>query len=58
MKKNDDSKKVVSSEEFKSKLIQTAIPDSIVLGSSYKPARSLGDGRWQYKGKTYKEESV
>jgi hypothetical protein len=58
MKKNDDSKKVLSSEEIKAKLKQTAIPDSISFSGSYKPAQSLGDGRWQYKGKTYKEESL
>ena len=58
MKKNDASKKVISSEEFKAKLIQTAIPDSIRFAGSYKPALNLGNGRWQYKGKTYKEEAI
>jgi hypothetical protein len=58
MKKNDDSKKVVSSEEFKAKLIQGEIPDSLRVAGDYKPAQSLGNGRWQYKGKTYKEESI
>jgi hypothetical protein len=58
MKKNDDLKKVVSSEEFKAKLIQSAIPDSIRFAGNYKPAKSLGNGRWEYKGKTYKEETI
>lgn len=58
VKKNDASKKVISSEEFKAKLIQTAIPDSIRFAGSYKPAQSLGNGRWEYKRKTYKEEVI
>jgi hypothetical protein len=58
MKKNDDSQKVVSSEEVKAKLKKTAVPDSITFSGGYKPAQSLGDGRWSYKGKTYKEESI
>ena len=59
VKKNDDAtKKVISSEVLKAKLIQSAIPDSIRFAGSYKPAQSLGDGRWQYKGKTYKEEAI
>jgi hypothetical protein len=58
MKKIDASKKVVSSEEFKAKLIQAEIPDSIRFAGSYKPAQSLGNGRWEYKGKTYKEEVI
>lgn len=58
LKKNEEFKEVVNSEEMKLKLKQTAIPDSITFAGSYKPAKSLGDGRWQYKGKTYKEESI
>ena len=58
MKKSDDVKKVVSSEEIKLKLKQAAIPDSITFAGSYKPAQNLGDGRWQYKGKIYKEEAI
>ncbi|HBF36023.1 MAG TPA: hypothetical protein DDW50_01740 [Firmicutes bacterium] len=58
MKKNDVSKKVISSEEFKGKLKQAAIPDSISFSGSYEPAQNLGNGRWQYKGKTYKEEVI
>ena len=34
MKKSDDAKKVVSSEEIKLKLKQAAIPDSITFAGS------------------------
>ncbi len=58
MRKNEESKKVVSSEEVKEKLKKEASLDSITFVGNYRPATNLGDGRWQYKGKTYKEESL
>jgi hypothetical protein len=56
VKKIDGLKKEMSSE--KTKVTQSEIPDSISFSGNYKPAQSLGNGRWQYKGKTYKEESI
>ena len=29
-----------------------------VLFDNYKTAENLGEGRWRYHGKTYKEESI
>ena len=60
VKKIDVSKKAVSvsSEKIEVKLVQSEIPDSIRFSGNYTPAQSLGNGRWQYKGKTYKEEVI
>jgi hypothetical protein len=59
MKKTvDDSKKVVSSEEFKAKLIPATISETSSFAGNNKPAESLGAGRWKFQGKTYKEQSI
>jgi hypothetical protein len=33
-------------------------PDTHKSSGNDKSAKNLGDGRWKYQGKTYKEESI
>jgi hypothetical protein len=51
---HDVVKKTVNAEESQSKLKQA---DS-GANSDNKSAESLGNGRWKFQGKTYKEEII
>jgi hypothetical protein len=51
---NDVSKKTVNAEESQSKLKQADLNAT----SDNKSAENLGNGRWKFQGKTYKEETI
>jgi hypothetical protein len=55
MEKTITDKKVVSNDE-KQKTKKPLEPNE--FSGNDKSAKSLGDGRWKYQGKTYKEESI
>lgn len=53
---NEELKKGAPKNERPLKAKQPA--ELNVLFDNYKTAENLGEGRWRYHGKTYKEESI
>jgi hypothetical protein len=53
---NIDHEKTVSNDKHLFKI--KPVPDTNESSGNNKSAKSLGDGRWKYRGKTYKEESI
>jgi hypothetical protein len=53
---NDGLEKVVIDKKHKTDEKQA--PESNECSDNGKTSKNLGDGRWEYHGKTYKEESI
>ena len=50
-----DLKETIHGKESGAKLKTASDPNTI---SYNKPCEDLGNGRWKYQGKTYKEETI
>ena len=55
MKKINDDRKILSNDEKQK--IKDPLESNETSGNN-KSAKNLGDGRWEYQGKTYKEEPI